>query len=436
MQSRTLRAVLSALFVLAFFTTGASGGGCGGASQLDGTMGSPSGGSNSSGTTSTAPNGSSNNTQSNWPGDNLTSGNDSGSHGTQQFGETCDQGNACAGGLVCTGGTCVSDGNLRFTLVWEAETDLDIYVKTPTGETIYYRNRHSSDGGEYERDACINTGCDNHDGAFVETIVWREAVPTNGTYEFWAENYNGEAPANITFDVKYDDVRETYQGSVGGQTDAKSGTFAITVGSGQDASSNGGSGSNGGGDTTPVGGETYDGDEHDGTGMCGHRWHLPPSVKNAGEHQHISRDSAGGTCSGGPTPGAMEFGDRIRDRFSHLMDLSVTGQGIQIYNCRSVRGGSNTSVHGVGRAVDIFIPLDHSEYNSANNAKGDIIANWLVENAEHIGIQYIIWDRTQWRGYASGSHDSCYSDPNKHDHHNHIHVELTHQAADMQTPYF
>lgn len=433
MDDKALRVAFASLLILAFFTTGASGGGCGD-SQLGGTMGASPNGASPNGTTSAAPNGSPQNQQSTWPDDYVT-GDDSGADGSQQFGQTCDQANACAGGLVCTGGICVSEGNLRFTLVWEAETDLDIYVKTPSGETIYYRNRHSSDGGEYERDACINTGCDNHSGSFVETIVWREAVPTNGTYEFWAENYNGEAAADITFDVQYDGIREGYQGSVGGQRDAKSSTFAITVGSGQDQQSGGGGGSTDDG-TGPVSNETYDGDEHDGSGMCGHRWHLPPSVKNAGEHQHIDRDGAGGTCTSGATRGAVEFGDRIRDRFGHLMNLGVTGEGIQIYNCRSVRGGSNTSVHGVGRAVDIFIPLDNSEYNGANNAKGDVIANWLVENAEHIGIQYIIWDRTQWRGYASGTHDSCYSDPNKHDHHNHIHVELTHEAANMQTPYF
>ncbi|MGM0558396.1 MAG: hypothetical protein ACQEVA_18570, partial [Myxococcota bacterium] len=415
MKSTSLRIGFSALLVLAFFNTGATGGGCGDASLNSSFANGSTGGTS---TTSDAPNGSSGGTRtaSDWPDDYVTD-EGSGSAGDQQFGETCDANNACGGGLVCTGGTCVTDGKLRFTLVWEASTDLDIYVKTPSGETIYYRNRHSSDGGVYERDACVNTGCDDHDGAFVETIVWESAEPTNGTYEFWAENYNGEAAADFKFDVRHNGVRELYRGSVGGDRDSKSSTYAITVDDGQTVQQSSGGG---GGETSST--DVYDGDEHDSPGMCGHRWHLPPSVQTAGEHQRIDRDAASSTCSGGPTQGAIEFGDRMRNRFGHLMDLGVTGEGIQIYNCRSVRGGTNSSVHGDGRAVDIFIPLDSSEYNSANNAQGDVIANWLVENAERIGIQYIIWDRTQWRGYVSGQRDSCYSDPDKHDHHNHIHV--------------
>ena len=429
MKAKTMRITVGCLLVLAYFNTGASGSGCD-ESQIGGSAnvapnGSTPSQSNPSGDPSQNPSGWPAGSTSNDPNSGSTT--TSGTAGTQEFGDTCDAQNACESGLVCTGGTCVSDGNLRFTLVWEASTDLDIYVKTPSGETIYYRNRYSEDGGVYERDACINTGCDTHEGAFVETIVWQSAVPTSGTYEFWAENYNGDAPANFTFDVRADGVREQYQGSVGGQRGAKSNSFALTVGNPNGQTSSGGSGG------TSSSGEVWDGDEHDGSGLCGHRWHLPTSVRNAGEHQHVDRDGAG-ACTGGPTDGAVEFGDRIRSRFGHLMNLSIPGEGIQIYNCRSVRGGSNTSLHGVGRAIDVYIPADSSEYNNADNAKGDIIANWLVENAEHIGVQYIIWDRTQWKGYASGRKDSCYG--GAHDHQDHIHVELNHDGANMRTPYF
>ena len=55
-----------------------------------------------------------------------------------------------------------------------------------------------------------------------------------------------------------------------------------------------------------------------------------------------------------------------------------------------------------------------------DNDLGDPLANYLVEHAQEIGIQRVIWDRTYWRlvtnregGYRA------------HPHHDHLHVELS-----------
>jgi MYXO-CTERM domain-containing protein len=88
------------------------------------------------------------------------------------------------------------------------------------------------------------------------------------------------------------------------------------------------------------------------------------------------------------------------------------------------------SVHGTGRAVDIHIPLDDGE---ADNGLGDPIANYLVEHADEIGIQMVIWDRWMWstiREPYSGAYGGS------HPHDDHLHVELSPEAARMETPWF
>src|SRR5690606_19564267 len=102
------------------------------------------------------------------------------------------------------------------------------------------------------------------------------------------------------------------------------------------------------------------------------------------------------------------------------------------YGCRRNTGvPSQMSVHGTGRAVDIFIP---TRYGDADNAKGDPLANYLVVNAKKIGVQWIIWDRMNWGGNRSAPKLRAYTGPNPHI--DHIHVELTPQGARRQTAWF
>lgn len=159
------------------------------------------------------------------------------------------------------------------------------------------------------------------------------------------------------------------------------------------------------------------------------RWVMPAAVKAAGQRQHVPYTSApawngGRNCSGTFLPGSRELGQYLVNRFPGA-------RYFQGYNCRQVRGASSMSVHGTGRAIDVFIPLHRGE---ADNDLGDPVANWLVENASNIGVQMIIWDRTTWSGNRSGEKDRYYS--GQHPHHDHLHIELTPQGANRQTPWF
>jgi hypothetical protein len=157
-------------------------------------------------------------------------------------------------------------------------------------------------------------------------------------------------------------------------------------------------------------------------------WQLPSAVRATGAKVDIAYDAAPrwtGTnaCAGGLKQGARKLGATLRARFDAIS--SVGG-----YVCRrNTASTSQMSVHGTGRALDIFIPKAGGD---ADNGRGDVVANWLVTNAERIGVQLIIWDRAVW--HADGRNESRYGGPNPHI--DHIHVEITNEAAALRTPFF
>lgn len=158
------------------------------------------------------------------------------------------------------------------------------------------------------------------------------------------------------------------------------------------------------------------------------RWAIPASVKDVGKTVRFTYDEAPrwtGTsaCSGKLKVGGKKLGDYLIGKFGVI--TSVGG-----YACRrNTADTARMSVHGTGRALDVFIPRTGGK---ADNGQGDKVANWLVLNAQRIGVQLIIWDRTIWR--ANGTNDGAYGGPHPHD--DHLHVELTNEAGAATTPWF
>lgn len=153
------------------------------------------------------------------------------------------------------------------------------------------------------------------------------------------------------------------------------------------------------------------------------RYEPPGDVKQAGRRQTDNFDydwpprwEGGHQCSGSFRPGADRLADFVEREFGGISRVSG-------YNCRPIRGNSSRmSVHGTGRAIDIFIPLDGRE---ADNDLGDPVANYLIRNATELGVQFIVWDSTKWN--ISYGEDRPYN--GAHPHHDHIHVELTRESA-------
>ena len=168
-------------------------------------------------------------------------------------------------------------------------------------------------------------------------------------------------------------------------------------------------------------GQSEEDDSSSSASSVAGRWTLPTDVKAAGAKVHIPYVNApiwtsAAACGGGLLPGSHVLGEFLMDKFAQVS--SVGG-----YSCRrNTADTARMSVHGTGRALDVFIP---EVKGGPNNAAGDKVANWLVENATAVGVQLIIWDRSMWR--ANGTNDVAYGGPIPHI--DHIHVEITEASA-------
>lgn len=160
-------------------------------------------------------------------------------------------------------------------------------------------------------------------------------------------------------------------------------------------------------------------------------WKPPADVLAAGATQYVRYDDSSpwrgaAGCGGSLLAGTRQLGDYIKAHFAGRVS-SYGG-----YSCRQNTANlAKTSVHGTGRALDLFVPTYGGQ---ADNTKGDEVANWLIRNAAAIGVQYIIWDRASWQASLKGSKLRGYTGP--HPHHDHIHVELNLDGAARRTPWF
>lgn len=80
---------------------------------------------------------------------------------------------ACPAGEVELDGECVGQGTLRFSLQWEDAGDIDLNVRTPSGEVIFYGDR-AAQGGMLDKDDAYGNGPEN--------IFWAGDFPP-GTYD-------------------------------------------------------------------------------------------------------------------------------------------------------------------------------------------------------------------------------------------------------------
>lgn len=124
-------------------------------------------------------------------------------------------------------------------------------------------------------------------------------------------------------------------------------------------------------------------------------------------------------CTTGPTPGARALMAWFLGAYA-----GQGGKNLGIYNCRSVRGGTTTSLHGEGRAVDLGIVPHGAAYGTA-------LADRLMHNSAELGIQCIIWNRRIWSGSYPTQGFRPYNGVNAHV--DHLHVELSWNAANTLT---
>ena len=158
------------------------------------------------------------------------------------------------------------------------------------------------------------------------------------------------------------------------------------------------------------------------------RYIPPASTVAAGRSQRVSYTGAPAwrrsNCGGTFRPGTRALAEYLVANFDGARSYGG-------YSCRpNTANTSQMSVHGTGRAIDLMVRTISGD---ADNTAGDPIANWLIENAQSIGVQYIIWDRTSWNASRSGDKHRTYTGPNKHV--DHLHIELSPQGAEQNTPW-
>ena len=124
-------------------------------------------------------------------------------------------------------------------------------------------------------------------------------------------------------------------------------------------------------------------------------------------------------CTGTAAQGA-------RHLLAWLLESYPGSRSLGIYNCRTVRGGSTTSLHGEGRAVD----LDPDRTRGANgHAVGRSLVARLGEHGQRLGVQAVIYNREIW---SQRSPEGRYYG-GVHPHNDHLHIELTRAAGSNLT---
>lgn len=148
------------------------------------------------------------------------------------------------------------------------------------------------------------------------------------------------------------------------------------------------------------------------------RWIPTDDVLAIANTQYLPYSGAPSSCSGTFLAGTREVADFLKASFE-----GATSYGG--YACRAnTANTSQLSVHASGRAIDLFVPLHAGD---ADNDLGDPIAHYLIMNAENLGIEFIVWDRTSWGASRSAPKHRAYTGP--HPHHDHLHIELSPTSA-------
>jgi len=123
-------------------------------------------------------------------------------------------------------GERVGEGDVKVSVSWNSETDVDLHAFEPNGEHIYYGNPKSSSGGQLDLDS--NPGC-NIDGIQNENIVWPEDMAPNGEYTVKVHMYKdcGIGRAGGTVKLKYcgDSSPERHTFQLGATGDSKTWKF-------------------------------------------------------------------------------------------------------------------------------------------------------------------------------------------------------------------
>ncbi|MDX1993768.1 MAG: pre-peptidase C-terminal domain-containing protein [bacterium] len=106
------------------------------------------------------------------------------------------------------GQTILSNGGIEINLRWNSSDDLNLQVRDPSGETLFWDSRTTTNGGTFGFDVnglCeVVTATDN-----VETASWPTGPVVTGSYEilvYYRQACVGSTPVDFSLDVTVDGV--------------------------------------------------------------------------------------------------------------------------------------------------------------------------------------------------------------------------------------
>jgi hypothetical protein len=102
-------------------------------------------------------------------------------------------------------------GAIQVTLSWQRAVDLDLHVKDPDNEEIYFGHRTSASGGELDHD---DTDGGTAENPAVENIYWLSNAP-DGTFSTWVKYFSGSGSTDYELVVTVDgEIIATYSGTL------------------------------------------------------------------------------------------------------------------------------------------------------------------------------------------------------------------------------
>lgn len=82
-----------------------------------------------------------------------------------------------------TGGLEPGTGDIAFRLLWQGNSDLDLYVTDPAGSCVFFANPKAESGAILDIDC--NGGSDKMCENPIENVYWPTSTAPAGTYTYW-----------------------------------------------------------------------------------------------------------------------------------------------------------------------------------------------------------------------------------------------------------
>lgn len=144
-----------------------------------------------------------------------------------------------------------------------------------------------------------------------------------------------------------------------------------------------------------------------------HTWNPSPATRAAGERANVRYALSPLVADGEQRQPAAAL-VALRDVIVHGV-RGVTSGGMVRPSDR--RAGVSRDPHRGGIAVDLMLRDD-----GTRGAVGDALASWLVEHAEALGVQYVLFSHYEWSASHSGPRWEVYTGQDPHL--DHVHAEL------------